>query len=134
MSYVPDIFYVNPKLSKKDWVKLFNEAKELSYDLRIDGLLEGWGRKPVNLTYDQIIECFDKTEKRHLHITFIHRMSNCRAEKEHLSIGFCTLIRRHRFPEIDPTEESYYGDLFLWIDVDVEHKEHFLKKYKLVEK
>ena len=132
MDRQPDIFYVNPKLTKKAWVNLFKEAKELSYDVRIDGLLDSWTRKPINLTYDQIITCFEKTLKRHLHITFIHRMSRWKAEKDYLSIGFCTLIRKYRFLEIDPIEQDHYGDLFLWIEVDIEHKEKFLKKYKLV--
>jgi len=134
MEYKRDIFYANPKLSKEDWISLFKKAKELSYEWWIDGLIDSWARKPVNLTYEQIITCFEKTELKHLHINFIHRMSNCRAEKEHLEIGFCTLIRRYRFPEIDLKEESHYGDLFLWIEVDIEHKEDFLKKYNLVEK
>jgi len=124
MVYNPDIFYNTAQLTKNDCVKLFTEAKDLSYKWWVDGKLnQSWTRSDVDLTFDQIISCFKKTKRSSLHITFIHRRG-CDNWVENLEIGFCTLGRKWRFSETDDG-----GDLFLWIEVNTKHKQYLLEKY-----
>jgi len=124
MEYNPDIFYKTNILTKSDIRKLLNEAKELSTNWWVDGKLDGsWTRKPVDMSFKQIMSCFNKTKRAHLHITFIHRRGYENWE-QYLEIGFCTLLRKWRFSDTDTG-----GDLFLWIDVDLKYKNYLTQKY-----
>lgn len=124
MEYNPDIFYKTDKLTKSDCVKLFTEAKDLSFNWWVDGKLNGsWTREKIDMPFSHIISCFRKSQRHSLHITFIHRRGYENWE-EFLEIGFCTLARKWRFSDIDDG-----GDLFLWIDVKTEHKDYLLQKY-----
>ncbi len=125
MEYKPDIFYDLKKLSKKKIHELFEEAKELSYNWWVDDQ-PSWTRRKIDMPFEEVLSIFDKTLRKHLHITFIHRMSCCCAEEEHLEIGFCTLVRKDENGKLHPN-----GDIFLWIDVDLKYKEHLLEKYSL---
>jgi hypothetical protein len=114
MEYYPDIFYDVQKISKKKLVILFQEAKLLSYKWWVDGLLnDNWAREKIDMSFEDVIKLFNKTKKSNLHITFIHRKG---FEKwpQYLEIGFSTLSG---------------NSIFLWIDVDIKHKQYLLERY-----
>jgi len=123
MEYYPDIFYKTARLSKGDCVKLFKEAHELSYFWVVDQHDDHGVRQPNGMTFKQILSCFRKSQRRNLHITFIHRRGYENWE-QYLEIGFCTLGRKWTYSDTDKG-----GDLFLWVNVKLEHKDYLLKKY-----
>ncbi len=125
MDYQPDIFYKLDKLTKKEIRGLFLEAKALCYNWWVDDK-PTWTRRKIDMPFEEVLIIFEKTKRKHLHITFIHRMSCCAAEKEYLEIGFGTLIRRDEQGNIHPN-----GDIFLWIEADIEHEDYLTQKYKL---
>ena len=125
MLYTHDIFYKLEKLTKKQIRELFIETKELSYNWWVDDEPTR-SRRKIDMPFETVLNIFDKTPRKHLHITFIHRMSCCRDEKEHLEIGFCTLIRKDENGKLHTD-----GDIFLWMEVDMKHKTYLLEKYNL---
>ncbi len=125
MEHKPDIFYVTKTISKSQYKKLLKEAHDFCYNWWVDDK-PTWSRRKIDMSLEEVLEIFDKTPRKDLHMTFIHRLSCCKAEKEHLEIGFCTLIRKDEQGNIHPN-----GDIFLWIEVDMQHKDYLTKKYKL---
>jgi len=116
MEYLPDIFYVTSILSKNQFKKLMIEAKELSFNWWIDDQ-PTWTRRKIEMPFKSAINIFNKTTRKNLHTTFIHRRGYENWE-QYLEIGFCTLSRK-----------SINGDIFLWIEVDLKHKQYLLEKY-----
>lgn len=121
MTYLQDIFYQTDKLTKLKIRELFLEAKELSYNWWVDDQ-PTWSRRKIDLPFDDVLKIFDDTVRKKLHITFIHRRGYLDWE-HYLEIGFCTLARKRE------TEDNIKGDVFLWINVDIKHKDYLLKKY-----
>lgn len=115
-TYLQDIFYDTNKISKNQFKKLMKEAKELSFNWWID-ISPEWTREKVDWPFHRAINIFHKTTRKGLHLTVIHRRGY---EEPHLEIGFCTIGRK-----------SKNGDLFLWIEVDLQHKDYLLEKYNL---
>lgn len=120
MKYKPDIFYNTSKFSKNHFRKLFFEAKEMSYDWWVD-IHPEWTRIKTEMPFEKVIGIFDRTTRKNLHITVIHRMGLTENEKEYLEIGFCTLGRKGK-----------NGDIFLWIEVNLKEADYLLKKYNLI--
>jgi hypothetical protein len=120
-TYLQDIFYDTNKISKNQFKKLMKEAKELSFNWWID-ISPEWTREKVDWPFHRAINIFHKTTRKGLHLTVIHRRG-FPFEKDTLEIGFSTLGRK-----------SKSGDIFLWIEVDIEHKDYLLDKYALNEK
>lgn len=116
MEYQPDIFYNTAFTSKNQFKKLFKEAKELSFNWWVDEHPE-FKRIKIEMPFEKVLNIFFKTTRKNLHITFIHRRGYENWE-QYLEIGFCTL-----------NGGGKHGDIFLWIQVDLKHKEYLLKKY-----
>lgn len=107
------IFYDIEKLDKDKIIELLNEAKDLSYEIKIEELncSKSWARKPIDLTFDEII---DKADGDTMFV-FVHRLGY--PEWDHyLEIGFRT---------------SDSINYFLFICVDEDKKEYFINKYNL---
>lgn len=117
--YLQDIFYDTSKISKNQFKNLMKEAHELCYNWWVDDC-PGWTRRKIDMPFLSVINLFHKTTRKHLHITCIHRRG-FQLEKSNLEIGFCTMGRK-----------SENGDIFLWIEVDLEHKDYLLNKYGLL--
>ena len=116
MEYYPDIFYDTSVLSKNQFKKLLIEAKELSFNWWVDDQ-PTWVRRTIEMPFKSVINIFHKTTRKNLHLTFIHRRGYENWD-QFLEIGFSTISRK-----------SINGDIFLWIDVNTEHKDYLLKKY-----
>jgi hypothetical protein len=119
MKYQHDIFYNSSELSKNQIRKLFKEAHGLCFNWWVDKHPEGT-RIKVEWPFEKIIRLFDRTTRKHLHITIIHRRGY-ENWKHYLEIGFCTMGRNGKD-----------GDMFLWIEVDLEHKDNLLQKYGIL--
>lgn len=118
MEYKPDIFYDTSKISKNQFKKLIKEAHGLCYNWWVDDK-PTWTRRQIDMPLYKVLNIFHRTTRRHLHLTVIHRRG-FKFETPNLEIGFCTLARK-----------SKNGDIFLWIQVDIEHMEYLLGKYGL---
>ena len=116
--YLQDIFYDTSKISKNQFKKLIKEAHGLCYNWWVDDK-PTWARRQIDMPLYKVLNILHRTTRRHLHLTCIHRRGFA-FEKENLEIGFCTLSRK-----------SKNGDIFLWIQVDVEHMDYLLSKYGL---
>ena len=114
--YLQDIFYDTSNISKNQFKKLMKEAHGLCYNWWVDDC-PGWTRRKIDMPFLSVINRFHKTTRKGLHLTVIHRRGY---GEPHLEIGFCTIGRK-----------SKNGDLFLWIEVDIEHKDYLLEKYNL---
>ncbi len=92
--------------------ELFDDAKEKAYNTRID-ILDcsiSMSRQRSELSYDEILELYNNQ----CHTVFIVRRYDWPGT--HLEIGFSTM-----------KSPSY----FLFINVDIEHLDFFVKKYDL---
>ena len=118
MEYLQDIFYKTSYLSKTQICKLFEEAKELSFNWWVDDQPDSTRRK-IDMSFEEVIRLFQRTPRKNLHIVVIHRRGY-ENFLQHIEIGFCTLNRSNK---------SQNGDIFLWIDVDLKYKQYLLKKY-----
>ena len=114
--YLQDIFYDTSNISKNQFKKLMKEAHGLCYNWWVDDC-PGLTRRKIDTPFLSVINRFHKTTRKGLHLTVIHRRGY---EEPHLEIGFCTMGRK-----------SKNGDLFLWIEVDLQHKDYLLEKYNL---
>jgi len=121
-TYLPHIFYDTSKITKSQFRKLMIEAQTLSFDWWVDRKpASSFSREKIDWPFKRAIKVFDRTTRKDLHITVIHR--RWMGEKDHhIEIGFCTLARKGKD-----------GDIFLWIKVKLEHKD-LLNKYNLVER
>jgi hypothetical protein len=123
MTYLDDIFYKTSKLTKPKVRELFVEAKELCYTWWVDDQPD-WQRRKIDMSFKDVLKIFDKTPRKKLHIVIIHRRGFDYWD-QHLEIGFSTLARKKE------ENSNIEGDVFLWIRVDLEHKEYLLLKYNL---
>ena len=74
------------------------------------------------MPFEDVLKMFEETPRQKLHITFIHRRGY--EDWDHyLEIGYCTLARKQI------KNDPIIGDIFLWINVGLEHKDFLLKKY-----
>lgn len=122
--YLQDIFYDTSKLTKNQFRNLMLEAQTLSFNWWVDRKLEtSFSREQIDWPFKKAIKFFDRTTRKNLHLTIIHRRWLGK-DKHHLEIGFCTLDSRNKAN----------GDIFLWIQVSLEHKDYLIEKYKLQEK
>jgi hypothetical protein len=121
MEYLPHIFYDTSDISKNQIRKLFKEAKELSFNWWVDDL-PTWSRRKIEWPFEKAIRLFDRTTRKNLHISVVHRRWG-KEDEHYLELGYCTLNRKGK-----------NGDIFLWIKVSLEHKDYLVNKYTLNEK
>lgn len=118
---MPHLFYNTDKLTKKTICELFTETKELSFSWWVDDK-PSWTRRKIDMSFDDVLKLFKKTPRKKLHIVFIHRRG-FNNEDDYIEVGFSTLCRKYT------ENDLIVGDVFLWINVDIRHKEYFLEKY-----
>jgi len=118
MEYLQDIFYKTDRLTKKALLILFQEAKLLSTSWWVDQHNDHGIRKTIQMDLSKVLSLFRKIKRSNLHITFIHRRGYENWD-QFLEIGFCTLGYKNKNG----------GDIFLWIDVDLKHKQYLLQRY-----
>lgn len=122
MEFLSHIFYDTSKLTKNQFRKLMLEAQLLSFNWWVDKKPEwSFSREQIDWPFKKAIKLFDRTTRKNLHLTIIHRRW-LKEDNHHLEIGFCTLGNKGK-----------NGDIFLWIQVGLEHKDFLVNKYNLRE-
>lgn len=113
-----DIFY-KTDFSINQKKKIINDAKKKCYEWRVDELdcSKSWARKQIDMSFKDIMEKFDKN----CHFTIIKRLPRFRpTDKEYIEIDFCTM--------------NIGINYYLWIYIDIDYLDYFVKKYKLVQR
>lgn len=101
--------------------KLFDEALSKSYNSWIDekGTKDNpgiWQRRPSKLTYEEAFEII-QINKPHWVVSF--RQNSYFGDKDYWEFGGCNIA------------SNSYGEVFIWICVDVDVAEKIFKTFKL---
>jgi len=108
-------------IKNADMIKLFNDAKDKSYEVKIDKLdcSKSFSRESASISYEEILDMY---EYKSCHTVFIHRVMPFTPEygnRDYIETGFSTMSKRI--------------DYFLFINLDISYLEYFIEKYKLKE-
>lgn len=107
-----DVFY---KMHKGKTRQLFDEAKELAFEVFVDEKDELYHRVPSRMTYEEVMKLFDKS----CHVVIAERNVVFGNDKPFFQVAFCTMGM------------EVPGDYFLWLHLSLEHLPRFVKKYDL---
>lgn len=131
--YLHDIFYTNKnkKSSSELQETILRDAKDKCFRWWVDHA-PTWTREEIDMPFEEVIK-YLHIEKP-VHFTIIHRrgwegFKPKDSNEWCLEIGFCTLARKNK---LETTEIDIKGDLFLWILLDEEYLDYFIKKYSLI--
>ena len=110
------------KNTPKNPNKIFKDAISKSFNWWIDekGTKDNtsvWKREPSNLSYDEAFEII-QANKPHWVISF-RNMSSISKDEDYWDFGGCSI------------GNNDYGEVFIWIQVNVTEAEKIFEKYKL---
>lgn len=117
--YERDVFYDGDHLSVDDQVSLFEDAKEICTDWRVDELdcSKSWCRNTIEMGWDDAIQAF-RDAKVSRYFSFIYRRGYSELPYQ-LEVGYRVCNNVHD------------RDLFLWIYVPADEIEPLVTKYGL---
>ena len=106
--------------------EIYDYAKSKSFNFWIDekGTEDNtgnWQRKPSKLTYDEAFEIIQNA-KPHWVISYRNLSAITTHEKNHWEFGGCNIA------------SNKYGEVFIWIEVDVDIAEEIFQKFGLKRK
>jgi len=101
-------------IKKINMIELFKDAKNKAFEVRVDILdcTKSMARQKIDMSFNEVIRMYNNK----CHTVFIHRKEHWR--EEYIETGFSTM-----------NSPSY----FLWINMNINHLDFFIKKYDLTE-